>query len=686
MSSPEYLDCEFYLTSYEQARLSVADREYSGRPVLDEALQRRLLQAALNPTQYGTFLFEALLPGEGDDLLAGYREGLAIARHEEKCLRFRLHIATTAPAQLQELRWELLYDPKKKISLGRARDVAFSRYLSIDVEPAKAVTEEPKLLVVPAGPENLAKFNLPELDHFAMRQSLEQALSPLRGLMSWELMEPPATPGRIRDRLIDGGFHALHLQAHGVVHSGKKTAALILEDDDHQVAIIDERRFSEIFEGEHDLRLIILMACHSGAATHDDPFSGLGRALVERGIPAVVAMNQSISIKAATLFTEHFFRNLVRGGHVDTAVNEARQQLYLADGYGLEWGTPTLFMRLRDGRLWEPQAKKLRRHGSVRPIIQPEIWEGLLPWIDSGDFIPFLGPGMLHGLLPSNEEIANSWAERYGYPPIGRLNLPRVAQYVEMKVGRNIPHQLLPKLLSQELLDREQIRERKRLKRLGLTEVIDKIAERHFDRDANEPHRLLAELPVSTYVTTNYDSFMTAALRWQGREPLRRACIWKRDLDDLSSQDEYDDLEGTEKKPLIFHLYGNDLEPTSQVLTEDDYLDFIRIVARDFEVKIPSALRGGLSEAMLVFLGYNVVDLDCRVLFRGLVTQLKEPQRERIAVLQLERDERDEERYSELKFFMTKYCENVRIHVYWGSVREFLTELYRQWKAEYAES
>ena len=325
--------------------------------------------------------------------------------------------------------------------------------------------------------------------------------------MSWEFLEPPATPGRIRDRLVGGGFHALHLQAHGVVQSGKKNAGLILEDDDHQVAMIDERQVSEIFEGERDLRLIILMACHSGTPTQDDPFSGLGRALVERGIPAVVAMNQNISLQAATLFTEHFFRNLVRAGHVDTAVNEARQQLYLGDGYYLEWGTPTLFMRLRDGRLWESRAEATRRHTSVRPVIRPEIWEGLLPWIDSGDFIPFLGPGLLHGLLPSNEEIANSWAEKYG----------------------------------------------------------------------------------------------------------------------------------------------------------------------------------GLSEAMLVFLGYNVADLDCRALFRGLVTQLKQPQRERIAVLQIESGEHDEDRRSELQFFMTKYCENVRIHVYWGSVREFLTELYQHWATEYAE-
>ncbi len=81
--SREYVDCELFLAGRDQAWLSVAGRDYSGRPVLDAALERRLLEVDLEPARYGTSLFQALLPA-GDDLLTGYRESLALARHEGK--------------------------------------------------------------------------------------------------------------------------------------------------------------------------------------------------------------------------------------------------------------------------------------------------------------------------------------------------------------------------------------------------------------------------------------------------------------------------------------------------------------------------------------------------------------------------------------------------------------------------
>ncbi|MCP4655830.1 MAG: CHAT domain-containing protein [bacterium] len=685
MRSFKYLDCELYLTGYDQAKLTVGGRDYSGRPALDEALERRLLQAALDPIQYGTFLFEALFPSAGDDLLAGYREALAIAQHEEKRLRLRLYVATTAPPKLQDLHWEFLYDAKKKIALGRSRDTAFSRYLSVDREPPAAVAEKPRLLVVVSSPRNLAEYHLAALDPEEMRQSIECGLSALKPLVSCEFLEGPATASRIRDRLVAGRFHALHLLGHGLLRSDRAAASLVLEGEDGRAVLTEEDRFAEIFEGERELRLVVLLACHGGVPTTVDPFSGLGPSLVARGIPAVVAMRRAISVDAAARFTDHFYRNLARSGHVDAAVNEARQQLHLADGEDLEWGTPALYMRLPDGCLWQgaPEPEEARK---PRPsAAEAEIWDGLLPWIESDDFIPILGPGLNRGLLPSGEEIAEIWAAKYGYPLNLRPNLPRVAQYLETKVGRNIPHQRLPRLLTEDLLEREQIHDKRPLMRQGLSQVIEKVAFRYFDRDDNAPHRILAELPVSTYVTSNYDSFMTAALRWKGREPVRRACLWKEDLGDLSSIEEYDDLEGTPQKPLVFHLFGNDLEPTSQVLTEDDHLDYLGFIAKEYRTKIPSELRAGLSGSMLLFLGYNIHDLDCRVLFRGLVAQLGDPQRERLAVLQVEGDQGDEKKRAAVQLFMQKTCENLRIHVYWGSVREFLSELRRQWSKEYGD-
>src|SRR6185295_15221110 len=89
-----------------------------------------------------------------------------------------------------------------------------------------------------------------------------------------------------------------------------------------------------------------------------------------------------------------------------------------------------------------------------------------------------------------------------------------VAQFVEIKEGPGFPHDRLPRLLKAELLEREKVQERSRFQSDSLSQVIDKIAERHFDGDPDEPHRILAGLPLSLYLTTNFDSFLAAALRW----------------------------------------------------------------------------------------------------------------------------------------------------------------------------
>ncbi|MCP4662320.1 MAG: protein kinase, partial [bacterium] len=220
------------------------------------------------------------------------------------------------------------------------------------LEASPAVEERPKLLVVIAVPDDLADYGLPELDRCAIGEAVDRALRPLAGLVSCELLGPPVTAGRLRDRLRAGGVHVLHVVAHGCVHATAAVASLVFEGDDRKAFFVDENLLAEIVEGDRDLRLVSLIACHSGAVSGTDPFRGLGPALVRRGVPAVVAMRRAIRVAAAALFSEHLFRDLARCGRIDAAVNEARQQLYLAAPGNREWGTPALYLRLREGRLW----------------------------------------------------------------------------------------------------------------------------------------------------------------------------------------------------------------------------------------------------------------------------------------------------------------------------------------------
>jgi uncharacterized membrane protein HdeD (DUF308 family) len=78
----------------------------------------------------------------------------------------------------------------------------------------------------------------------------------------------------------------------------------------------------------------------------------------------VVAMQYQITDHAAIEFSRAFYESLADGLPVDTAVTEARVSVSMDSM--LEWGTPVLYMRSPDGRLFDISTSGLR----ARPIRQ----------------------------------------------------------------------------------------------------------------------------------------------------------------------------------------------------------------------------------------------------------------------------------------------------------------------------
>lgn len=687
MQVPEYIECELNLTNYDQAELRVGNLAYPGRSGLTpEFIKDKLLEVSLDQQQYGKLLFEALLPA-GSDLLTGYVKAVAFAVRDEKRLRFRLRIAITAPGDLQALYWERLYDPTERLALSRARDVVFSRYLSVDKEIPKSLEiRVPKMLVVISGPTNLAEYELAEIQKDQTTALLRRALSQLRNQVQYEFLDGPATPARIADKLVGSDFHALHIYAHGITKGeGQKKTYLVLEDEEGKAKYADENVFTEILEGAHSLRLITLIACRSGVQVRDDPFSGMGQALVRMGFPAVIAMQQEVSTETAEVFTEYFYRNLARTGQVDVAANAARRQILLSDPETSDWSNPVLFMRLSDGNLWT-SVVDAEDEQSPSPEITPGEsfnWQPLLEWLPQGQVIPIIGPEINLGLLPSHGEITERWAkefnyEKYNYPLNDRNDLPRVAQFVEtMSNSQKFPHMRLLNIFKEGLLKQEKVEQRNKLTQLNLSEIIAKIAQQHFDRDKNDPYEILAKLPVSNYLTTNPDSFMEEALKFEKKTPQKESALWQEDDDDTGNE-RYKNLRGTPTDPVVFHLYG--ANAASLVLTEDDHLDFLRFMSKD-SWRIPRFLKQDLTESVWLFLGYNIRNLDFRVAFKGLIAQLKKPAPGRIAILQIQPEKDFQQQIQDLRLlqnFMEKDCANLKLQVYWGSVRKFLIRLWQE--------
>lgn len=375
-----YLESALYLSSLCSARFSWGGQEYLGEPVLDHDRAVTLISLELEPEAYGRELYDAVFPA-GSELREGLREAILAAEREKSRLRFLLHLSPDLPEWVHALYWELLVDHGRRLALARSPDTAFSRYLGVRRAPGVPTTRRPRLLCVIAAPSDLARFGLAEIRRDEVVRRLAAPFGMLADAVDVEILEPPATLGRLRQRLMaNGGFHLLHFFGHG--RCGGGSSALVLEDEQGRKNFVEEELLAEVFLGVRELRLVTLIACHSGVPSSRDPFSGLAGRLVQRGLPAVIAMRREVSVETAHLFTEHLYSHIAQTGRADAAVNEARQQLYLADPRGIAWSSPVLYSRLSDGRLWlprteakEPEERRPRIRLTLHRLRRP------LPWI-----------------------------------------------------------------------------------------------------------------------------------------------------------------------------------------------------------------------------------------------------------------------------------------------------------------
>lgn len=302
----------------------------------------------------------------------------------------------------------------------------------------------------------------------------------------------------------------------------------------------------------------------------------------------------------------------------------------------------------------------LIKGGLLPSKLEERDWELLMRRIRDGKCTPFLGAGAAHGVLPLGSQIARKWAQDFGYPLEDSGNLARVATYLAVQYDPMYPKDLL------------------------LKDWFKNPKPPDYNA-ANEPHATLASLPVSIYMTTNYDPFMTGALKAAGKNPHRELCRWNNFIKDSPSIFVQDpDFEPSDKEPVVFHLHGHDEYPESLVLTEDDYLDFLVSISRDGEL-LPHQVRRCLAGTSLLFIGYSLADWSFRVLFRGLVTSVEQSLRRISVTVQVPPSTGDENspgpEPSEIQDYLAKYFDQIDIRVYWGTAQDFMRELGEHWEA-----
>ena len=144
-----------------------------------------------------------------------------------------------------------------------------------------------------------------------MRKRLEQE--------GWEIVEDVTSWGNIQRQL--HGQHVLHILAHGQFKKDDDHAYLLLEDEGTvdaargSVHRVVDQEIVDGLAGVHPLpQLVFLAACDSAKRLKNgaNPFVGLAPKLVEKGVPAVVAMQDLVPIDLAHTLTGDFYRRLLR--------------------------------------------------------------------------------------------------------------------------------------------------------------------------------------------------------------------------------------------------------------------------------------------------------------------------------------------------------------------------------------
>ena len=284
-------------------------------------------------------------------------------------------------------------------------------------------------------------------------------------------------------------------------------------------------------------------------------------------------------------------------------------------------------------------------------------WNLLLRRIKDGKCTPFIGAGACYGKIPLGKEIAQDWAKERCYPLDNCEDLARVAQFLAVTDDYMSPKEKM----------RDRIRE-------GLKEV----NLQYFKDD--EPHGVLADLPLPLYITTNYDDLMMRALKNQGKNPKQELCRWNKYVKQHIQQ--VSEMNPTVSNPIIFHFHGFYEIPESLVLTEDDYLDFVVNISKEQDL-IPPRVQEALAGTSLLFLGYQIADWDLRVILRSLSSYFeKSISRAHISVQLLPgsgSDTKKKEKKKKTQEYLDDYFDELDIRVYWGKCRDFSAELKRRW-------
>lgn len=273
-----------------------------------------------------------------------------IAQHRREVLQLRLGLKGR---HLPRLPWEVLHAGDRPLATGT--DVVFSRYqpgTSLFKQTRILPSSGPlKILMAIASPSDRDSLQL-KREVLHLQQELQnRTANPLKNSphspeIQLTILEQPDRE-QLTQALEQGHYQVLHYAGHS--NLGSRGGELYL--------VSSRTGLTETLSGDdlagllvnNGIQMAVFNSCRGAYGDpsdlpDDSPERNLTEALVKRGIPAVLAMAESIPDDVALTLTRLFYRNLNQGYPVDLSLSRARAGLISAYGsHQLYWALPILY-------------------------------------------------------------------------------------------------------------------------------------------------------------------------------------------------------------------------------------------------------------------------------------------------------------------------------------------------------
>lgn len=330
--------------------------------------------SARPPAEIGGSLFRAVFQGQVRTLLDKSLGQLQMSPDRGLRLKIKLDPGDEELGALADLPWELLCDAESEEFFALARQTSLVRYLDVP-RPSQPIPFTPplRILAVGASPRGMQELDLEE----EMRR-LAGVGSSASGI-EVQFLEH-ASAGAVRERLSGASFNILHFMGHGTFDRASGEGMLAFEGAGGALELVSGRAFATKLRDLRTLGVVVLNACNTARAGNQggtNAFRGVANALVQGGVPAVVAMRRPIADSAAVGFATAFYRHLARGDSIDEALTEGRQAIHSARPETDEWATPVLFLRMPDGNVFVPRA--VGGTESVEIVLPPAVAAAAAP-------------------------------------------------------------------------------------------------------------------------------------------------------------------------------------------------------------------------------------------------------------------------------------------------------------------